>query len=80
MIFENFYIPALYMTNQAVLALYASGSGRSTGVVVNCGHTECNVVPIYEGHVLPHAITTLKIGGNDLTSKLMIVYAFYQNT
>lgn len=44
--FETFNAPAVYIANQAVLALYAYG--RTTGVVVLCGETNIWVVPIYE--------------------------------
>ena len=43
--FETFNVPALYIANNAVLALYASG--RTTGVVVESGDGVTNVVPIY---------------------------------
>ena len=64
-IFEVFGAPQLYLSMQAVCALYASG--RSTGVVLDSGYGVSHTVPIYEGFAIPHAIERMHIGGNDLT-------------
>ncbi|XVF35157.1 hypothetical protein REPUB_Repub18cG0120800 [Reevesia pubescens] len=66
--FEDFDIPATYIAIQAVLSLYASG--RTTGVVMDCGEGVTHVVPIYEGYALPHAIHRLDLAGKDLTDYL----------
>ncbi len=47
--FEKFNVPALYVSLQAVLSLYASG--RTTGVVLDCGDGVTSAVPVYEGIV-----------------------------
>ncbi|EFC35759.1 predicted protein [Naegleria gruberi] len=57
--FEKFCVPALYVANRAVLALYASG--KSTGMIVNSGDSVTHAVPIYEGHTLPHAILKMEM-------------------
>jgi len=66
--FETFNLPALYVAIQGVLALYASG--KSTGLIVDCGATVSHVVPVYDGYALPHAILRLDLGGKDLTNRL----------
>lgn len=66
--FEVFNVPALVVSNQSVLALYAVG--RCTGVVVDSGEGCTNVVPIYEGYSLPHYVKSLPIAGQDLTTHL----------
>ena len=66
--FELFNVPAFYVSIDAVLALYASG--RSTGVVLDSGHTVTNTVPIFEGHALLHAVNRLDVGGRDISDYL----------
>eukprot|EP01105_Mastigella_eilhardi_P023908 TRINITY_DN6113_c0_g1_i1.p1 TRINITY_DN6113_c0_g1~~TRINITY_DN6113_c0_g1_i1.p1 ORF type:complete len:1182 (-),score=308.16 TRINITY_DN6113_c0_g1_i1:54-3599(-) len=68
-LFETFNVPAVYVTSAPVLALYASG--RTTGIVINIGDTTTQIVPIYEGFALAHAIVCAQIGGRDLTDFLM---------
>ena len=66
--FEEFGVPKLYLANQAVLALYASG--RTTGIVVYVEEDCTYSVPIYEGYALPHATLRLDIGMRDLSEYL----------
>jgi actin beta/gamma 1 len=70
--FETFNVPAMYVQNQAVLSLYATG--RSTGVVVDSGDDVTHTVPVYEGYSLPHAIIRLNIAGKDLTKQLISTF------
>ncbi|CAL4084910.1 unnamed protein product, partial [Meganyctiphanes norvegica] len=67
--FETFNMPAMFISIQAVLSLYASG--RTTGLVEDIGDGVSHVVPVYEGYALPHAITRLDLAGRDITRYLM---------
>lgn len=66
--FESLHVPALYISPSSTLALYASG--RTTGVVLECGEGSTHATPIYEGYALPHAITRADYGGGEVTNHL----------
>ncbi|XP_069893270.1 actin-related protein T2 [Dipodomys merriami] len=68
MVFESFQVPAFYLSDQAVLALYASAC--VTGLVVDSGDGVTCTVPIFEGYSLPHAVSKLYVGGKDITESL----------
>jgi len=67
--FETFNVPSFYVAVQAVLSLYSSG--RTSGIVLDCGDGVSHTVPIYEGYCLPHAVQRLDLAGRDLTENLM---------
>lgn len=70
--FEDFRVPAFYISMQAVLSLYASG--KTTGLVVDSGEGMTSVVPVFEAYSLNHAIVQMPVAGKDLTeymSKLL---------
>lgn len=69
--FETFNVPALYLSIQAVLALYASG--RTTGVVLDSGDGVSHSVPVYSGFSIPSAIQRTDIAGRDVTEYLQLL-------
>ncbi|KAG5680082.1 hypothetical protein PVAND_009609 [Polypedilum vanderplanki] len=66
--FETFNVPALFVSMQAVLSLYATG--RVTGVVLDAGDGVTHAVPIYEGFAMPHSIMRTDLAGRDVTRYL----------
>jgi len=66
--FEKLNVPEFYVGVSAVCALFAFG--KTTGIVLDSGHTVTHSVPIYEGFALPHAILKMDMGGKDLTRHL----------
>ena len=66
--FETFSVPAMYVSMQAVLSLYASG--RTTGCVIDSGDGVTHIVPIYEGFAITHAISRIDLAGRDITNYL----------
>ena len=69
--FETFNVPALFISMQAVLSLYATG--RTTGVVLDSGDGVTHAVPIYEGFALPLSIVRSDIAGRDVTRYLKLL-------
>lgn len=79
--FETFKVPAMYLTDSAVLSLYATG--RTTGLVLESGHMGTHAVPIYEGYKMPYGIDHTDAGGSEITDllgKQMAFRGFYFNT
>jgi len=67
--FETFNVPAMYISGMGALSLYAAG--RTTGLVLDSGDGVTHAAPIYEGHVLPHAIQRMNLAGRDVTDFLL---------
>lgn len=66
--FETAGVPALHIAPQSVLALFASG--RTTGLVLDCGHYLSRAVLIREGFTLPATSVKLPLAGHQLTQYL----------
>jgi centractin len=70
-LFEQFNVPAVYMGVQAVLSLYASG--RTTGLVLDCGDGVSHAVPVYDGFAVPSSIRRIDVAGRDITEQLQLL-------
>eukprot|EP01084_Bolivina_argentea_P205888 351630_1 len=68
-VFESLNVPAFYLMNICCAALYSYG--RTNGVVVDSGYEITHCLPIYEGYSLPHALTTIDIGGYHINQLLL---------
>ncbi|KAL6072930.1 ATP binding [Balamuthia mandrillaris] len=68
--FETHAVPALCIASHPLLSLFSSG--RTTGLVVECGDGVTNIVPIHEGQVLSDVSGSslaqrLELAGSDVT-------------
>nr|KAF6466139.1 hypothetical protein HJG63_011427 [Rousettus aegyptiacus] len=68
-LFETFNMPALYLANQGVLSLYASG--LTSGTTIESGEGMTYFVPIVDGFSLPQSTMKMDTAGQDLTSYLL---------
>lgn len=68
LMFELYNVPSFYIESQSVLSMLASKS--LTGLSFTSGEGLTQVVPVYEGYKIPHAIKTSKIAGKVLNDFL----------
>ncbi|XP_034869653.1 actin-like [Mirounga leonina] len=68
-LFETFNVPALYLANQGVLSLYASG--QTSGTTIESGEGMTSFVPIIDGCPLHQSTIQMDMAGQDLTSYLL---------
>ncbi len=61
LLFEKYELPALYLARSAVLAAYANG--RTTGIVLDVGHSGSSAVPVVEGTITKERIVRTPVGG-----------------
>lgn len=66
--FETFNVPAMFVSIQAVLALYASG--RTTGLVLDSGDGITHAVPVYDGFAVKNGIRRIDVAGRDMTEQV----------
>lgn len=66
--FEKYKVPSFYVAIQSVLCFYTLK--QKTGIVCEIGDGVLQILPIYKGYSLPHAIARFNIGGHDITEWL----------
>uniref|UniRef100_UPI00398F4D17 actin, cytoplasmic-like n=1 Tax=Pristiophorus japonicus TaxID=55135 RepID=UPI00398F4D17 len=64
MIFENFKSPSFYVAISGILALYASG--RTKGLVLDCGEGITYAMSINDGYMVSDSIRRLNFAGREL--------------
>eukprot|EP00002_Diphylleia_rotans_P035459 TRINITY_DN7738_c0_g2_i1.p1 TRINITY_DN7738_c0_g2~~TRINITY_DN7738_c0_g2_i1.p1 ORF type:complete len:1045 (-),score=206.12 TRINITY_DN7738_c0_g2_i1:269-3403(-) len=67
-LFENYGVPGIYFVHTPVASMHSCGI--LTGVVIESGYQCTSVIPVYQGHCVPHAIQTLPLGGKHITERL----------
>ena len=65
----GFNVPALYIGNQAVLSLFSKG--YSTGFSLESGEGITQLVPVYDGFSLQHALEKFSLSGKDLNEYML---------
>eukprot|EP00928_Gymnodinium_smaydae_P081418 TRINITY_DN6494_c0_g2_i3.p1 TRINITY_DN6494_c0_g2~~TRINITY_DN6494_c0_g2_i3.p1 ORF type:complete len:251 (-),score=4.27 TRINITY_DN6494_c0_g2_i3:295-1047(-) len=68
MLFETFGIQGIGFSASPLLSMY--GSGRMSGLCVQCGHSTTQVVPFYEGFPILNAIVRTEFAGSDVSEYL----------
>ena len=64
-LFEVFEANNCYLANSAAMALYSTG--RTNGLVIKSGERLTRAVPVFEGHVIEHAVSSTEYAGRHLT-------------
>ena len=66
--FEYFNTPSMYLADQCILSLYASG--KMEGIVLGSGYGLTQVVPCHKGNLVPNSNLRVELAGQDLTDYL----------
>jgi actin, other eukaryote len=66
---DYFKVKSFSLMNTAVLSLFSTG--KTCGLVAECGDGISCTVPVFEGYALPHAMHYIPVAGQDVTKKLM---------
>jgi actin-related protein len=67
-LFEECNIPALYVLEEPIGALY--GTGNMTGLIVDLGHETIDITAIYDNSPIQPTKKTLELGGKDINTYL----------
>ena len=66
--YETFSVPAFHVEYSTVTTLYSTG--RTTGVVLECGEDVTTTCAMYEGYPIKYTACRRRLGGRDVTSYL----------
>ncbi|KAJ1562450.1 hypothetical protein HK405_012035 [Cladochytrium tenue] len=67
-LFDILQVPSIMFMPSPLLAVMVTG--RLTALVVDCGHLETTVVPVFDGRPMMHNMQTVPLGGHAVTSRL----------
>ena len=67
--FEKLNVQKVWVASQPAMALFATG--KTTGLVVECGHGLTQSMPFYEGMPLNHGKDKNQLGGNTIGQYLV---------
>lgn len=73
LMFEQFDVPAFYLARSAVCAAFANG--KSTCLVVDVGHSNVSVTPVYDGLILKKGTQRTPLGGAFINHQSRAVFA-----
>lgn len=68
-LFEYFNFKSVYLADPNCLSLY--GSGRRTGLIVDCGHHLTQINPVFEGYYLESLSKIINLGGQNIDEYLL---------
>lgn len=71
LLFEKFEAPAVFLARSAVLSAYANG--RTTGIVLDVGHSGTSAVPVEDGTIVKGKSIRTAVGGRTMTNVLSAV-------
>jgi len=65
MMLDYFKVKSFALMNSSVLSLFSTG--KTCGLVAECGEGISCTVPVFEGYALPHAMHYIPVAGQDVT-------------
>ena len=68
LLFETFEVHSAYLAMSSILAMYATG--RTSGMVLECGAGRTLVIPVYEGYPLANCASEHCYAGRDMATLL----------
>jgi actin-related protein 2 len=77
-LFETMDFDRINISNQAILVLYAQG--LLSGIVIDCGESVSQVVPVFEGFVPNHLVKRFSITGRHITKYLSSLLQLRSNS